>query len=105
MSTGQLSLSEREQLLWQLIKDTRRAFLPVNTRYYANTQRLSFLSDVGSRFDLSETLFYTTANHTDENGKYTASFILSDLITQFRFSADAFDSEGTLGYASHVITS
>lgn len=50
-------------------------------------------------------MFYTTANSTDKAGKYRGSFILSDLITRFRFSVDAFDNEGSLGYTTALITS
>jgi hypothetical protein len=65
---------------------------------------LSFLSDIGTRFDLTETLFYTTGNYT-ETGIYSGSFILSDLISQFRITANVFDTRGTLGYDTSLITS
>jgi hypothetical protein len=59
-----MTLSQREQALWQFIKDNRLCRFVSNTRYYANGQRLSFLSDIGTRFDLTETLFYTAGNYT-----------------------------------------
>jgi hypothetical protein len=65
---------------------------------------LSFLSDIGTRFDLTETLFYTVGNYTAD-GVYRGSFILSDLITQFRITASVFDTKGALGYDSTLISS
>ena len=75
-----------------------------NTRYYANGQRYSFLSEIGSRYDLKETLFYATGNGTD-NGVFKGQFFLSDLITQFRISANSFDFVGRLGFNTALITS
>jgi len=46
---------------------------------------------------MTETVYFATALPVDNDGKVRGSFNLSDLITQFRISAHAFDWNGTIG--------
>lgn len=67
-----------------------------NTRQYAHTLRKGY--DPSQRIDFTETIYYQTASKT-VNGKVKATFYLSDLITQFRITANAFDGKGAIGFA------
>lgn len=53
---------------------------------------------------MTDTVFYSTANYT-KSGVYRGSFFLSDLVSQFRISANAFDNFGRLGFGSKLIIS
>ena len=49
------------------------------------------------RVDFAETLYWNAAVKTSESGEASVSFSLSDAVTSFRASADAFDARGALG--------
>lgn len=65
-------------------------------RYYAHQLQPNWTAS--SRSDLTETVFFNSANKTNSLGKVTGSFYLSDLITKFRLIANAFDTAGVIGY-------
>lgn len=65
-------------------------------RFYAHALRKGYNPSV--RIDKTETQFYASAARV-KNGVYKGSFYLSDLITEFRITANAFDRKGRIGYA------
>ena len=66
-----------------------------NTRYYAHAKRADWTAE--ERVDFTETVFYATAQKA-ENGQVSGKFELSDLITEFRITANAFTKKGVFGY-------
>ncbi len=72
-----------------------------NTRRYSHELRENY--DSGYAVDMTETVFYSTAVRVDQAASYADSFYLSDLITTFRISANAFDSQGALGFNTLLI--
>lgn len=54
---------------------------------------------------MTETLFYATALPVEADGSVKGAFNLSDLTTQFRISANAFDKSGALGFNEKLIQS
>ncbi|HEY3393214.1 MAG TPA: alpha-2-macroglobulin family protein, partial [Lacipirellulaceae bacterium] len=59
----------------------------------------------GERIDFAETLFWHAGVKTDEAGKATIEFDLSDAVTSFRIFADAFNAAGALGSGTSTIES
>jgi uncharacterized protein YfaS (alpha-2-macroglobulin family) len=59
----------------------------------------------GTRSDFTETVYWSAATKTGEDGTATVSFDLSDSVTSFRVKADAFTSSGALGASSKLIES
>ena len=74
-----MTLSQKEQALWNIIKRLRVCDFNQNTRYFANDINYSFLFN-GARFDFTDTLYYATANYTS-TGVLKGKFVTSDLIT------------------------
>lgn len=73
-----------------------------NAREYVHKLRKDFKPD--QRIDLTETLYYGSAVKV-VNGKMNGTFSLSDLITKFRITANAFDINGRIGYKTQSIQS
>ncbi|MEO0474565.1 MAG: alpha-2-macroglobulin family protein [Planctomycetota bacterium] len=81
----------------------------------ANFQRMVFVREyahkqpagkpLGQRSDFTETVYWSSATKTDDNGLATISFDLSDSVTSFRVRADAFTKDGALGANSELIES
>lgn len=67
-----------------------------NPRYWAHQRRPNW--SASERIDLTETVLFNSANRTGSDGTLRGSFFLSDLITKFRIIANAFDTEGVIGY-------
>lgn len=64
-----------------------------NARNYSHALRENYVE--GDLVDMTETLFYKSAVQVSKSRNsmtYTGSFYLSDLITQFRLTANAFSS-------------
>ena len=59
----------------------------------------------GERTNFAETLFWHAGMKTDEAGKATIEFDLSDAVTSFRVFADAFNAAGSLGSGTTTIES
>jgi hypothetical protein len=66
-----------------------------NTRNYTHRRRDNYSEN--ERIDLTETVFYRTANKT-KGKRFKGQFDLSDLITRFRLTVNGFSKEGTIGY-------
>eukprot|EP00347_Sterkiella_histriomuscorum_P007254 403349667 len=98
-------LSSRELEFWNFIKKYQNCDFQENARLYQHAKRFSFFSDQASRFDTTETVFYSAASMTDRQGKYLVSFYLSDLITTYRITANAFDTQGRIGYSKSILIS
>jgi len=75
----------------------------VAVRVYAHAVRPN--RQPNDRKDFAETLYWNAGVKTDETGKAVAKFSLSDSVTSFRVSADAFSSEGVIGGSSIKIDS
>jgi len=73
------------------------------TRQYAHKARPG--RKPGERVDFAETLFWDAGLRTDENGRATFTFDLSDSVTTFRVLADAISDEGSLDTADALIVS
>lgn len=101
-SGKEMTLSQKEQALWTLIKRLRKCDFQENTRFFANDINYSFLFN-GDRFDFTDTLYYATANYTS-TGVLKGSFVTSDFLSQFMVKANAFDAYGRLGYGSSLIS-
>eukprot|EP00347_Sterkiella_histriomuscorum_P004662 403359590 len=99
------SLSLRELEFWNFLMKFIRCDFVTNTRLYQHAQRFSFFGEESSRFDTTETVFYQAAVLTDREGRYTVRFYLSDLITSFRITANAFDTLGRMGYSRSLLIS
>lgn len=57
----------------------------------------------GNLVDMTETLFYSSAiplKLSKNSMTYSGSFYLSDLITKFRLTANAFSSQGAFGFST-----
>ena len=46
---------------------------------------------------MTESVFYSTAKRT-QDGKISGSFVLSDIITRFRLTANVFNKDGKIGF-------
>ena len=57
------------------------------------------------RSDFTETLFWSAATKTDQNGKATIEFDLNDSVTSFRVMADGFTTAGVIGAGTKTIES
>lgn len=57
------------------------------------------------RADFTETLFWSAATKTNEDGIATIEFDLSDSVTSFKVVADAFTTAGTIGSGTATIES
>jgi len=80
----------------------RTIFVPV--RVYAHELRPN--RQPTDRTDFAETLYWNAGVRTDDKtGQATVSFALSDAVTSFRASADAFDSRGTVGSGTGTVES
>jgi hypothetical protein len=75
----------------------------VFVREYAHKQAAG--KPIGQRSDFTETVYWSSATKTDDNGLATITFDLSDSITSFRVKADAFTQDGALGANSELIES
>lgn len=69
-----------------------------NTRWYSHKRREDWSAN--ERVDMTETVFYSATQPLSKSGKFSGEFYLSDLITEFRITANAFSSDGVLGYNS-----
>lgn len=85
--------------------DRARRAMPqmVFIREYAHDQPAG--KPFGERSDFTETVYWSAATKTGEDGLATITFDLSDSVTSFRVSADAFSSTGALGANSELIES
>ena len=85
--------------------DRARRAMPqmVFIREYAHEQPAG--KPFGERSDFTETVYWSAATKTGEDGLATITFDLSDSVTSFRVSADAFSSTGALGANSELIES
>jgi len=85
--------------------DRARIAMPqmVFIREYAHEQPAG--KPFGERSDFTETVYWSAATKTGEDGLATITFDLSDSVTSFRVSADAFSSTGALGANSELIES
>ena len=72
-------------------------------RVYAHAARPN--RQANDREDFAETLYWHAGVKTDDRGMAVAEFALSDSVTSFRVSADAFSSDGVLGGNSITIDS
>lgn len=81
----------------------RNALAMVAIRVYAHKARAD--RQPGERVDFTETLFWHAGVKTSADGEANVSFDLSDSVTSFKVSADAFDSNGALGSATSQIES
>ncbi len=72
-------------------------------REYAHEQPAG--KPFGERSDFTETVYWSAATKTGEDGTATVTFDLSDSVTSFRVSADAFTAAGALGAGSELIES
>ena len=72
-------------------------------REYAHEQPAG--KPFGERSDFTETVYWSAATKTGEDGLATITFDLSDSVTSFRVSADAFSASGALGANSELIES
>jgi hypothetical protein len=59
----------------------------------------------GERIDFAETLYWHAGVKTDDAGKATIEFDLSDAVTSFRVFADAFNAAGAIGSGTTTIES
>ncbi|MEM9415027.1 MAG: MG2 domain-containing protein [Planctomycetota bacterium] len=75
----------------------------VFVREYAHAQPEG--KPFGERSDFTETVYWSAATKTGEDGLATITFDLSDSVTSFRVSADAFSATGALGANSELIES
>jgi hypothetical protein len=66
-----------------------------NARNYTHQRRDNF--NPSQRVDMTESVFYATAMRTSD-GRIKGSFVLSDLITRFRLTANAFNNDGMIGH-------
>jgi uncharacterized protein YfaS (alpha-2-macroglobulin family) len=69
--------------------------IPVNTRHWAHPLRKGFTP--AERVDLTETVLFSSSNRV-KNGVLKGQFRLSDLITKFRITVNAIDTNGVIGY-------
>jgi len=69
--------------------------IPINTRYWAHPLRKGFTP--AERVDLTETVLFSSSNRV-KNGVLKGQFRLSDLITKFRITVNAIDTNGVIGY-------
>ena len=69
--------------------------IPPNTRQWAHQLRKGF--NPSERVDLTETVLFSSTNRVT-SGSIKGQFRLSDLITKFRITANAIDSNGAIGY-------
>ncbi|MEM6505165.1 MAG: alpha-2-macroglobulin family protein [Planctomycetota bacterium] len=75
----------------------------VFVREYAHKQPAG--KPIGQRSDFTETVYWSSATRTDDNGLATITFDLSDSVTSFRVKADAFTKNGALGTSTELIES
>ena len=76
----------------------------VAVRVYAHELRPN--RQPADRTDFAETLYWNAGVRTDDKtGQATVSFALSDAVTRFRASADAFDARGAIGSGSGTVES
>jgi uncharacterized protein YfaS (alpha-2-macroglobulin family) len=75
----------------------------ITVREYAHTVRSN--RQPNDRVDFTETLFWHAGIKTGKDGKAAVSFALSDAVTSFRVSADAFTRKGALGSGSTLVDS
>jgi hypothetical protein len=84
--------------------EARIAWEPmVFIREYAHKQPAG--KPIGQRSDFTETVYWSSATKTDDDGMATITFDLSDSVTSFRVKADAFTKDGALGANSSLIES
>ena len=69
--------------------------IPPLTREWVHTLRKNF--NPSERVDLTETVLFSSTNRVT-SGTKKGQFWLSDLITKFRITANAIDSNGAIGY-------
>jgi len=79
----------------------------INSTIFARTKEWAHPLRQGFVFgqdpvDFTETLFFGSMLPS-RSGVYSGSFYLSDLVTQYRISADCFDQFGKIGYGEVVI--
>jgi len=53
---------------------------------------------------MTESVFFSAAKRTS-NGKISGSFVLSDLITKFRLTANVFNKDGAIGFNQKTLQS
>jgi len=70
--------------------------IPPNTALWAHQRREGY--DENLRIDKTETQFYSALTSIGRSRTYKGSFYLSDLITDFRITANAIDTKGRIGY-------
>ncbi|MFN3166708.1 MAG: MG2 domain-containing protein [Phycisphaeraceae bacterium] len=75
----------------------------VYVREYAHKQPEG--KPFGTRSDFTETVYWSAATKTGEDGTATVTFDLSDSVTSFRVKADAFTAKGALGASTQLIES
>jgi len=85
------------------IAAARRAPQMVFVREYAHDQPDA--KPIGQRSDFTETVYWSSATKTNDEGLATVSFDLSDSVTSFRVKADAFTRDGALGAGTELIES
>jgi hypothetical protein len=84
------------------VRRVRQQFAAV--RVYAHELRPE--RKAGDRADFAETLYWNAGTKTDpKTGECKISFALSDAVTTFRVSADAFSAGGALGQGSSAVES
>jgi len=92
----------RKMLQPRLRTPARNDFVVV--RVYAHELRPN--RQPTDRTDFAETLYWNAGVRTDDKtGQATVSFALSDAVTSFRASADAFDVRGAVGSGSGTVES
>jgi uncharacterized protein YfaS (alpha-2-macroglobulin family) len=97
-----VALQERQFAFADTTPSNRNDFIAV--RVYAHELRPNRRPT--DRTDFAETLYWNAGVRTDDKtGQATISFALSDAVTSFRASADAFDSRGAIGSGSGTVES
>ncbi|HTW94404.1 MAG TPA: MG2 domain-containing protein [Tepidisphaeraceae bacterium] len=77
---------------------------PMYARIYAHDESAARSPD--ERTDFTETVFWAAGLKTDDKtGTASVSFKLSDSVTTFRATADAFDSDGLMGQGDAMLVS
>jgi hypothetical protein len=68
---------------------------PISTRHWTHPLRKGFT--LADRVDLTEKVLFSSCNKV-KNGVLKGQFRLSDLITKFRITVKAIDTNGVIGY-------
>jgi uncharacterized protein YfaS (alpha-2-macroglobulin family) len=99
LEAGARRAQERQLVAGKL--QARNDFISV--RVYAHEVRAG--RKPGDRADFTETLFWHAGARTDDQGRASVAFGLSDSVTSFRVFADAFTSGGAVGSGAAEIES